>query len=44
MDKKAPSKFYLNKNFILNNDKMIDCHSIYTERQSEDDIEYIINK
>ena len=39
-----PLKLYLHKDYILEDDKAISCRSIYTTRQSENDIEYIINK
>ena len=38
-----PLKLYLHKDYILEDDKAISCRSIYTARQSENDIEYIIN-
>lgn len=43
-EKEVPQRLYLHKHFMLNNKKVIDCRSIYAERQSESDIEYIINK
>ena len=38
-----PLKLYLHKDYILEDDKAISCRSIYMTRQSENDIEYIIN-
>ena len=42
-DKKVPQRLYLHKHYIQDNGGVINCHSIYTEKQSEDDIEYVIN-
>ena len=39
-----PKKLYLHKEYATEDNNVINCRSIYTKRQSETDIEYIISK
>lgn len=38
-----PKKLYLHKEYTIEDNNVINCRSIYTKRQSETDIEYIIS-
>lgn len=38
-----PKNLYLHEDYIVEDNGVINCRSIYTKRQSENDIEYIIS-